>query len=197
MVKHQQEVDEATAALDQYNTTEAHLQEQLNQLTQEAQEAAATKQELENQIRQQLAPIRNHQQQLNSVKLEYNAAERRLASARKHLQDARDQIMQLSGSAQSDEARRTARIREAEAELAEQRTELEERKRNLQEYHDEYEETEPHVEQAKNNWSGAMAQLHAVTKRVNDLTASEENSMAVFEQKCVAVHSMVSFGGSC
>jgi chromosome segregation ATPase len=185
--KRQQDLNESTVGLEALAAKESQLNEQLEQLALEAEEAAKSKQSLENEIRQHLAPMRLQKEQLNSVKREIVTAERRLASARQLLQEFRDQIAQRYGSAQSDEARRTNRIREAEEELASHRPSLEERRRQLKVYHDEYEGTEPPLEHAKKNLSAVKAQYLAVSKRVTDLKASDANSIAVFGQKCVSV----------
>jgi len=185
--KRQQDLTESTGGLEVIAAKESQLKEELDQLALEAEEATRTKQELESQIRQHLAPMRLQKEQLSSVKREVVTAERRLASARKYLQEFRDQIVQKYGSAQSEEARRTARLQEAEVELANHKSSLVERKRQLQVYHNEYEEMEPHLKQATKDLNAAKNQLLTVMKRVSDLKASEGSSIAIFGQKCVAV----------
>jgi rubrerythrin len=86
----------------------------LQQLTDETQEAAETQRQLGMDLKKAMAPVKAKERDINLIKREQNAALRNLQNARKALQDERDAILAAAGH--SDEAKRAATLKEAEAE---------------------------------------------------------------------------------
>jgi chromosome segregation ATPase len=114
-------------------------------------------------------------------------AEVNLRSASKRLQDKREEILARAGSAQSEEARRTQRLKEAEDNLASARQNYDENKQAVTDALREYEQLEPHVEQAKQNCNAAKNRLNAVENRIRGLGNSNSSSLAMFGQRCASV----------
>lgn len=189
--KRRQELAKAEEAANVTHDEESDLREALADLAEEATAAAETKSGLESKLKKAKGPVKSAEQNLASIKRESSTAEKRLKKAKKYLQDARDQILQAAGSAETEEKIRTAKIKKAEDDLADARSKLDPQREAIAEALRKYEELDPHVEQAKMDCKSVDAQLNAVKKKMKELQSSKGNSLAVFGKKCVAMHKAV------
>jgi hypothetical protein len=103
---------------------------------------------------------------LDGDKVEQNAALRNLQNARKALQDERDAILAAAGH--SDEAKRAATLKEAEAEHDQLVDKINHLKQATTMSFCKYEEMEPSVDAAKNQMDGISRQMQGITHKLRN-----------------------------
>jgi chromosome segregation ATPase len=164
---------------------------EMDKLSKESEVAADGKRDLDQQLTLAKKPIKDFTNRIKANAREQKDAQKSLKVAKFNLKEARDQIEQLAGSAESDAARRTKRIIEAEEERDTLKSTTDETKKNVAVYLNQYEELEPHVEEAHTMTQAAESQMSAVNRRLQELERSAQNSIAIFGQKCVTIHQKV------
>jgi chromosome segregation ATPase len=185
--KKKEELTQAELASQGPDDEELAKRTKLEELTREAQEQSRMKHDLEADVKRATEPQKALERKLKFLNKEMKGAEVNLRSASKRLQDKREEILARAGSAQSEEARRTQRLKEAEDNQASARQKYDENKQAVTDALREYEQLEPHVEQAKQNCNAAKNRLNAVEYRIRDLGNSNSSSVAMFGQKCASV----------
>ena len=115
-----------------------------------------------------------------------------LGEAKSRLQQRRDEIIAKEGSAESEAAMRTQRLKEAEEKFAALNKTRDELKQATTDSYRAYEELEPHVIQARQNCQNAESKLNSVEQRLRGLQSSTGNSVAMFGQRCPKVKNLVS-----
>jgi DNA repair exonuclease SbcCD ATPase subunit len=138
----------------------------LQQLTDETQEAAETQRQLGMDLKKAMAPVKAKERNINLIKREQNAALRNLQNARKALQDERDAILAAAGH--SDEAKRAATLKEAEAEHDQLVDKINHLKQATTMSFCKYEEMEPSVDAAKNQMDGISRQMQGITHKLRN-----------------------------
>ena len=195
--KHRRRLEEYDTAKQEAENAESstgrksQLDDKMNALSEEAQSSAKLQQEIEVELRTAMQPKKKLEQELHAHKRNFKDAHRKHDAASRRLQDARKQIMEMAGSAQSEEAKRTKKIQDTETKISSLKLTLTELKDKVSQFRQEYEEMEPSVETVKQNASSANNQFQAVNKKLKDLQSSASNSLAVFGQKCMAMHQRV------
>eukprot|EP00980_Cylindrotheca_fusiformis_P021406 scaffold8259_cov143-Cylindrotheca_fusiformis.AAC.24 len=170
---------------------ETNRRNNLDELTQEANEQADRKQSLEVDLKRAVEPHRALTRQLKTLKKEIDAAKSNLNSARRDLENRRAEIVAKVGSAESEEAHRTQRIQDAERRYAAARQEREKLKQDVTDSRKIYDDLEPRVEQAKNEVRAVSGRLRGLEARMNELESASSNSLGIFGSKCDRVKQMV------
>jgi len=191
LAKRREDLEKAESSANVDGSEEVALREKIKQLAEESNEAKTIKMDLEKELKQVTAPLRQHERELAGIQREMAQTKKRFKAAAKHLQDARDQIKAAAGNAKSEEAKRTARMEKAEKDLSAAKEKADCQKEAIAVSHQKYEELQPHVDQAKHDCEGANRQLHAVRKKIQDLQESSGDNLAMFGQKCKALHKKV------
>ena len=99
--------------------------------------------------------------------------------------------MEKAGSAESEAARRTEKLRELEEELTSARQKDDEIKQTMTDSRRAYEELEPHVLQAKQNRDDSSRKVKAVQGKIRGLESSTGGDLAIFGQRCNKVKQLV------
>jgi len=127
--------------------------------------------------------LKKLERELASNKKEIQQARRRLKTAQVNLQEAIFEIMKRSGSAQSEEAKRTETLNQAEQDLRKAKYSIDQQKEDINVAYQKYEGLEPVQDQAKSNCENITRQYYAIKKKFSDLNSSKGNSLAIFGQK--------------
>ncbi len=106
--KYQQQLSQAEEAANVPSDDEQTKRDRNDQLVREAQEQTALKRNLEAELKEIMLPSKTLERQLHNLKRQQATASNELVQAKQRLQDQRDEILAKSGSAESEEARRTA-----------------------------------------------------------------------------------------
>ncbi len=186
-----QDLAKAEAAATSDSNEEAELSEKMKEYTAEADEARKTLSKQEEELMEARHPLRMHERSLHSIGKEMAGAKRRHKAAIQELKNIRDEMMRKAGSAQSEEAKRTAKRIEAEERLNEIKEGEHDRQRAMSDSNKKYQEMEIPEQSAVEELNSARRQLNAVKNKLNGLKSSEGNSMAMFGNKCVAMHQKV------
>ena len=166
--------------------------EKCDDLAREADQQSQLKKELEQELKRAIEPQKHLKQDLKYLKKEMNNANSSLRRTTDRLQKKRDEILARVGSAESEEAQRTQRIRDAEEQLASKKAKGVEIKQAVSDALRAYEEIEPHVMQAKQNCDDIKRRLQAVEHKANGLRNSSGSQLAVFGKHCEEVKKRVS-----
>lgn len=195
--KKKDELTQIDAASQDGDTVELVKRNKLEELNQEAEEQGKMKKALEQDLKRATEPQKGLERQLKQLKNNQASAERELKQANHRLQEKRDEIMARAGSAESEEARRAQRLKEAEDKLTATKQKYDETKQAVSDALREYEGLEPHVEQARQNCNSAKSKLNAIEARIGSLESSSSNSVAMFGQKCNQVKKAVRYTHTC
>jgi len=167
------------------------LEDKMKLLSDEAQTAAKLKSDMEVDLRAAIAPKKKLEQELHVEKRNFKDAHRKFEAASRRLTEARKQIMEMAGSKQSEEAKRTKKMQDTERSITNLKEQLSTMKDKVSQYRQEYEDLEPQADTVKQNVNSVNSQFHAVNKKLKDLQSSATNSLAVFGQKCMTMHQKV------
>lgn len=171
---------------------EQRRQDRIDQLVKEAQEAGNDKRTLESDVKRAQAPIRVHERARVELQQRQQEAQRALKEAQTLLEQERQRI--LNGDAQTEQARRTQELKQAEDELVVVTKEQMEKREQTTLLGRQYEELEPGVDHAKHQCNSFKSQVMAVEAKVRDLERSTGgNTLAMFGQKCVRMFTLVSW----
>jgi len=164
------------------------LNDKMALLTEEAQQARSNKLDMAENVRKAMAPVKKTERELKDCKRDGVLAKRRIVAATNRLKNARDEILKNAGNAESEEARRTEMMEQTESSISEDKVKLEKQKTSVAQCLNDYDELEPHVDQAKSNVNAVNVQMHAVLKRGNELKSTAgSRSLAVFGPKCATM----------
>jgi len=190
--KKQEELSQVEEAANGGDSEGDKKNQRIQELTAEAEEQSSLKRELEAELKRVLVPHKTTERQLAHLQKQQKDAENQLKVVRQRLQEARDQILAQAGSAQSEEACRTALLKSTEEELAEARAKVNELREAVSVALRSYEELEPHVHDAKGNTERVGRQYDNVKSRIKELNASGDDSQAIFGQRVPKVCRLVS-----
>lgn len=133
--------------------------------------------------------MKNKERDLKHIQREEAVATRNLANAKRALQEERQRILEAEG--QSDEAKRAATLKAAEAE----HDELTEKEQHLRQSvtlnQRKYEEMEPAVDSAKSQVEAIERQLGGINGKLRQLEKGGSDKLAVFGRSCSAVDRLV------
>lgn len=189
----EQELSQAEESLGNPNAEEEEKQERMNELLEEANKQSDLKRELEEKLHQAQVPFKATERRIQALKREQAGAIKRLAAARQCLQKARDQIMEQAGSAQSEEAQRTALLKQTEEALASARDLVNSLKQAVSSALRSYEELEPHVQDAKSKTKAVFNQLNGARSTIKALESSTGESLAIWGRNVAKVCKLVSY----
>jgi structural maintenance of chromosomes protein 6 len=147
----------------------ASKRSQVDALLQEAQEQGRMKRSLEGELQQALQPWKQLEHDLRGIRKSQQAATTQLQRCKAALQQARDDVLQRADSQQSDEARRTAQLKQYEEELAAAQTQVDALKQTLAQWLRQYEEVEPHVRDAQAQVETTQRQVRGVQQTLRSL----------------------------
>jgi chromosome segregation ATPase len=182
------QAEEDAASPDETGATKSNL---IKRLFAESQEQQELKRELELQIKDVVVPYKATERNLEQVQRHHRDAQRALAVAKKRLQEARDQILQLAGSKESEAANRAVRLQEAEQQLDDAKSKSDELRQKVSTELRAYEAKEPHVADAKANVDRVQRQLGGVERTIRELQKSSDNSIAIFGERVPRVAAMI------
>jgi len=164
----------------------------IQELVKEAQEQADLRQELHKELKEGTVPLKQIERQLAQLNKQQKAAAKQLKAARQRLQEARDQIIANADSAESEEARRTALLKQTEEELGAARANVDELKQRQTNMLRKYEEIEPHVQDATSKINGIKSQLSSISNTLRTLSSSTGDSLAILGPRVSKVAQLVS-----
>jgi chromosome segregation ATPase len=190
--KKEQELSQAEESLGMPSNAEEEKRERMDALLSEAQKQAALKRNLEEKLQKAQLPYKTAEREIQALKREKARADKRLKAARQCLQKARDQIMEQAGSSQSEEARRTAILKQTEEDLAVARDKVNELKQAVSSALRCYEELEPHVQDAKSKTKRLSNQLKGIDCTIKELESSSGDSLAMWGRNVAKVCQLVS-----
>eukprot|EP00581_Thalassiosira_minuscula_P008708 CAMPEP_0183707658 /NCGR_PEP_ID=MMETSP0737-20130205/4176_1 /TAXON_ID=385413 /ORGANISM="Thalassiosira miniscula, Strain CCMP1093" /LENGTH=1232 /DNA_ID=CAMNT_0025935381 /DNA_START=12 /DNA_END=3710 /DNA_ORIENTATION=- len=173
---------------------EIALKNKLDELTEEANQAAEAKTKLENDVKNSLAPIKKKEQEKSVIKRELTQAKKMHKGALRRLEMARKEILESQGNAAEEERARTRKIAQTEQDLAGAKEKVDPLKEEIAKHLREYQDVEPSVAQTKETREGTERQLHAVQQKVRAMQAESgegRQALAVFGSKCTALHAAV------
>lgn len=172
---------------------ERRINEQMEELKNEAESQATLKRNLEAELKLAQNPMKVVERKIkNVVNVEKKNATQQLKRAQKRLKDARAEFMAKAESANSEVARRAALLNETEEGLEQAKSESDAIKQAQAIAYQQYEELEPAVQQAKTMASQKRKECEAVNRKLQSLRGSKGNdSLAIFGQRCSKMHELV------
>jgi chromosome segregation ATPase len=185
---------ELTNAEDQLSNPESAEEankQKLEALLHEAQEHRDLKADLESQLQKIQGPHRAKERELESTRLKLEKADNKVASARRSLQNAREQMIERAGAAESEGARRAALLKQKEDELVIAQHKVQELTQAVSMSLRSYEAIEPQVSDAKNRTRSISNQLWGIRTTINELDRSSGESLAVWGKNVTRVAKLV------
>lgn len=169
------------------------LKQKVDVLTEEAQQQAQAKRDLEAQVKLALAPCKQLEREHHQItQRDIPTAERQFQQAQHRLHEARERIKEMAGSAESKEAQRTAALQQTEQDYQAAKEKHSQIKQAVTNALRAYEELEPQVEQARQSVHQVQNRIKSVELKIDELNSSSgTNSLAVFGSKCTAMRRMV------
>jgi chromosome segregation ATPase len=185
------EIEKLSSSEGDGSEEETELKNELNTLMEEATEAKEKYNELSKALKDAEAPKKQKERELKHVQGEIATATRNLKSAEQELENYRQEIIRKTGSAQSEEALRASKMKEAEEEIAKLKDNIELWSKDMDGTLRIYEEKEPRENALKSQVESINKQIYAVKSKVQSLQNSEGSSMAMFGSKTIEVYRMV------
>jgi chromosome segregation ATPase len=171
----------------------ANKRKKVDILLEEAQTQAQHKRKLEEELKQAMQPYKQIERELSGILKSQTAASTQLKRAKLSLQDAREQIIANASSAETEEARRTALLKQTEESLSAAQGRVDELKQEMAKWHRAYEEIEPHVLDAKGKVDSLDKRLNGVQHTLTSLQASTgQDILAILGPRVAKVASLVS-----
>ena len=146
---------------------------------------------LQEELRVANGPKKAHEHQIKRKKNEVKQAKNSLAFSMKELQTKRNEIMQKQGSANDEEAQRQAAAKKAEEAMEEARRVVDESKGPIEDSLKRYDEGKSSEIAVQGAVNAVKAQCSAVQKKIQELKASQGNSLAIFGSTCETMHRAV------
>lgn len=185
------EIEKLSSSEGDGSEEEIALKNELNALMEEASEAKEKHAELSRALKVAEAPKKQKERELKHVQGEVATALRHLKNAERELENYRQDIIRKTGSAQSEEAKRASRMKEAEENMAKLKENIELWTKDIDGSVRMYEEKEPRESALKSQVESINKQIYAVKSKVQSLQNSEGSSMAMFGPKTIEVFRMV------
>jgi len=188
------ELTNAEQSLNVTDDEEIALKNKLDELTEEANQAAEAKTKLENDLKTSLAPIKQKERDREVLSREHAQAKKAHKGAVRRLQRAREEILKSQGNAKEEERARTRKIAQTESDLANAKEGVDPLKEEIARHLRDYQDVEPSVGQNKETREGTERQLHAVQQRVRAMQAESgegSRALAVFGSKCKPLYESV------
>ena len=182
---------EAEKAANTTDDEELHYNKRLTELTEEANQAAQTKTQIEQELKRAMAPLKQKEREKEVLAREFTSAKKKLKMAQRRLEDARRQIIEQSGNIAEEERVRTRKIAQTETDLMRAKEKVDPLKEDIGKELKRYQDIKPVADQMKKTTQGTERQLHEVRRKVRDLQAEEgggNKSLAVFGPKCKALY---------
>lgn len=189
--KKKEDLAKAESLANTDSTEEEELNKKIVQFTAEADEAAETLFKQQKDVKDAKHPLKQQERALQMLVREKAAAKRTYNAAAKELKKVRDDIIRKTGSAESEEAKRTEDKMKAEERMNNLKRKLEGNHQAINNAYQKYQGTENPVDNAKENVENVKRQLLGVNSKLQGLRASDGNSMAIFSNKCVPMFQRV------
>lgn len=162
--KRRAELEEAEKTVNVTDDEEAAANDRLKELSEEGEEAAEMKMQLERELKLLQQPLKKKEQDVKVIQKEVASAQKRLKNAQNRLERARQEVLDSMGNAAEEERQRTRKIAQLERDIADGRPRLDPLKERITETLNRYNELQPEVD--------AKASLKDATqKTVSDLPA--------------------------
>eukprot|EP00814_Leptocylindrus_danicus_P018555 CAMPEP_0116018644 /NCGR_PEP_ID=MMETSP0321-20121206/8768_1 /TAXON_ID=163516 /ORGANISM="Leptocylindrus danicus var. danicus, Strain B650" /LENGTH=1217 /DNA_ID=CAMNT_0003489071 /DNA_START=198 /DNA_END=3851 /DNA_ORIENTATION=- len=169
-------------------------EQRLQELTDEAHQAIQARDALEMDLREASRPIKKDKQELATMRREISNAALRKQAAERRLQEAREAFLNQAGTNEADTTNVTREIQELEAAIVNHESVLGAEKANCTNFLRDYEEYEPQLAHATEQYNQACRQFQACVNRVRDLQSSSgANNIAIFGPKCVPMAERVHY----
>lgn len=140
---------EAEKTVNVTDDEETAANERLQDLAEEANEAAKHKVELEQELKRAQQPLRKKEQDVKVILKEVAAAQKRLRGAQNRLDRARQEILNSAGNAAEEERQRTRKIAQLERDIADGKPKIEQLKEKITEELHSYQDLQPEHEMKK------------------------------------------------
>ena len=170
---------------------EIKLNEKLQELSEEAQAAAESKVQLENELNALRAPVKGKEQEQKLLARELAQEKKKHKSALRRLDTVRKQILESQGNAAEEERTRTRKIATTESDLAQAKEQVDPLKKKVAEHLREYQDIEPAVSQMKETRDGTEKQVYAVQQKLKAMQAESGEgraALSVFGNKCTKLY---------
>lgn len=189
--KKREKLSQAEAASQTGDDGYDERRDRMQELGNEATVAAEAKRDLEQRLKRAMEPHKALQRQIKALRKEEENAIKNLQSANARLQKKRDEIAAAAGSAESDEARRNQRLRDAEAEREAAQVGYNETKQATSNAFSEYDAMEPEIQALRGRLSDLDHQLNGIKSTIRSLESANGNSLTVFGERCAKVKRQV------
>lgn len=167
------------------------LEQNLNDLTAEAQEATRHKGELTQEYKEACKPKKQLEQQIKHIKSQMKQAKNEFTAATRELQRKRDEILQREGSAHDEEMKRAARTKQIEEDIAEAKIAVEEGKKGAEEFLKKYEEGRTRQDVMQESENAIRRQCSGVQSKIRELKSNNESTLRMFGAYCEAMNQKV------
>ena len=189
--KKQKELTQAEAASQDADNPNDECRDRLDELSNEADKMSLRKRELEVELKNLTEPRSRFKSQFKVLCKEEKQSDRYLLEMNQRLQGKRDEIVKKAGSAESEQAQRNERLRDAEERLAERKIRNDELKQSTTDLLQSYEKVEPEVQGARQNVSQLEYQVRGIDSKIRGMESSSGNSLDVFGHRCNKVKQLV------
>ena len=163
----------------------------MENLSEEANEAAESKMRLENDVREASIPVKTKERERGLLARELAQEKKKRDNAVRRLDQARRQILESRGNVAEEERARTRKIAQTESDLARAKEQVEPLREEIAIQLRNYNEIEPAIAQMKETLDGTQKQLLAVQQKVNAMqqeSGEGRAALAVFGSKCKALY---------
>ena len=180
------------AELNSPDSEKEAAEEKLQQLTDEAMQAAELKQRLDAELRAAILPIKQNKQEQSATKQQIQDAKVEVSRATKRLQSAREQFLNRAGNSKNEIMKCTEDISSFEAQITEATEKFESEKRLSSQYLEEHEGLTSQYEYAQNETQSVTYQFQQCVTRVRELESSNSfNNVSIFGAKSAALFNRV------
>lgn len=163
----------------------------MENLSEEANEAAESKMRLENAVREASIPVKSKERERGLLARELASEKKKRDGAVRRLEGARRQILESRGNVAEEERARTRKIAQTEADLTRAKEQVEPLREEIAMQLRNYQEIEPAAAQMKETLDGTNRQLGAVQQKVKAMEQESGDgraALAVFGSKCKALY---------
>mmetsp|Transcript_12762 Transcript_12762/g.27023 ORF Transcript_12762/g.27023 Transcript_12762/m.27023 type:complete len:1315 (-) Transcript_12762:148-4092(-) len=192
--KRRQDLEKAKNDANVTDDQEDALKAKVATLSKEASEAGQAKMAADEELKQAEAPCRKLNKELQHLKKKEKQAARTVKSAKKALQDTRDEIVAAAGSRESEARSRTERMETAERELAAAKEEEHQVKLLVQESQQKYDALGSKLSAAREDCQAVESQFGAVRHALGELKSTVGNDVAIFGQKVAQMAQKIEAG---
>ena len=172
-------------------STQIAYEEKLGELTSEATEASEHLSTLHGELKIAISPKKQQEHSVKRKQLEVKSAKKNLTFAMRELQNMRNEVMQKKGSADDEETQRQAKAKKAEEAMEEARKVVDESRGGIETSCQRYEEGSSREDVANGSLNAVNAQCGAVQRKIQELKASQGNSLTIFGSTCEAMNRAV------